>query len=149
MPKLGGENGALKVRKGYSGHMLDGKICSQTLHCAPHFSARRYDVKSLFGFEGYVGNGLLVQRRKKMLPTPTHFYFSGLTAWFDGNFSHVCFPCFRVFSSGFAARTRPWGRAQRPSRASADAAKDAKVLKSSFLVLGDTKYSPECIMAWK
>ena len=37
----------------------------------------------------------------------------------------------------------------RPSRASADAAKDAKVLKFSVLILGDTKYSPECIMAWK
>ena len=52
-------------------------------------------------------------------------------------------------SAGFAAKARPWSRAQRPSRASADAAKDAKVLKFSFLVLGDTKYSPECIMAWK
>jgi len=93
--------------------------------------------------------GFSVQRRKEMLPTPTHFYFSGLTARFDGYFSHVCFPCFRVFSSGFAAKSRPWSRAQRPSRASADAAKDAEVLKSSFLVLGDTKYSPECIMAWK
>ena len=41
------------------------------------------------------------------------------------------------------------GRAQVPSRASADAAKDAKVLKFSVLILGDTKYSPECIMAWK
>ena len=74
--------------------------------------------------------GFSVQRRKKMLPTPTHFYFSGLTARFDGYFSHVCFPCFRVFCSGFAAKSRPWSRAQRPSRARADAAKDAKVLKS-------------------
>ena len=54
----------------------------------------------------------------------------------------------REASAGFTAKTRPWSRAQRPSRASADAAKDAKVPEFSFLVLGDTKYSPECIMAW-
>ena len=107
MPKLGGENGALKVRKGYSEHMLDGKICSQTLHCAPHFSARRYDVKSLFGFEGYVGNGILVQRRKKMLPTPTHFYFSGLTARFDGYFPTYVFRIFAYFQR--VCRAEPAG----------------------------------------
>ena len=41
IPELGGGNGSQKVMNDHSGVDGIGKICSRSLHCTPHLSARR------------------------------------------------------------------------------------------------------------
>ena len=55
-PKLGGHNRALKPPNDPSGHLLYKNICSQSLRCAPQFSAGRYVFTVHLNFLVHVRN---------------------------------------------------------------------------------------------